>query len=321
MSPVRQADPDPLRHLIASRMLEPYPAYRNRVGAQRHAAFSLAQGESAWRSSTGAFILFEGGQAAAAACWRHLDWDSEMFGFPAARLDMLLTSGPYAEARARAGKVLDTVLADCAGRGIRHLTTRVDPRDYAALHALGAAGFELIDGIQTFALPVTAGIAHEFPPGTRLFEPRDLDSVTAIGRSSFVYDRFHNDPYLPKETSDRLHGVWTENCCLGKAADAVIVTEREGRLAGFVTVKVDAAARQSLGLSIAVIILVATADWARRSGCARDATRGTLAWCAREQVDSVEVGTQISNIPAGRAYEASGFRISGVSLTLRKVFS
>lgn len=321
MSVIRQASPDPLRNLIASRMLEPYPAYKNRVGAERHAAFALAQGEASWRASSGAFALLESNRATAAACWRHLEWDSEMFGFPAARLEMLLSSGTYAEARARSQQVLGSVLSDCSRQGIRHLTARVDTRDYAALHALQAAGFELIDGIQTFTLPVTEQIAADFPDGTRLYEPRDLDSVAEIGRTSFVYDRFHNDPFLPKQVSDHLHGVWTRNCCLGKAADAVIVSEREGRVASFVTVKLDAAARQGLGISIATIILVATAGWARRSGCARDATLGTLAWCARERVESVEVGTQISNIPAGRAYEARGFRISGVSLTLRRVFT
>lgn len=321
MSVIRQASPDPLRNLIASRMLEPYPAYKTKVGAERHAAYSLAQGEAAWRASTGAYALLESNRATAAACWRHLEWDSEMFGFPAGRLDMLLASGTYAEARARSQQVLGTVISDCARHGIRHLTARVDPRDYPALHTLQAAGFELIDGIQTFTLPVTDEISREFPEGARSYQPRDLDSVVEIGRTSFVYDRFHNDPFLPKAVSDSLHGVWTKNCCLGKAADAVIVSERENRVASFVTVKVDAAAKQGLGISIATIILVATAAWARRSGCARDATLGTLAWCARERVDSVEVGTQISNIPAGRAYEARGFRISGVSLTLRRVFT
>lgn len=321
MSVVRQASPDPLRNLIASRMLIPYPALESRVGAERHAAYSLAQGEAAWRAATGAFALIESNRAVAAGAWRHLPWDSGMFGFPAGRLEMLVASGSYQESRLRAQQVLASVVSDCAHQGIRHLTARVDTRDYAALHTLQAAGFELIDGIQTFGLPVTGEISREFPEGTRLFDSADLDAVVEIGRTSFLYDRFHNDPFLPKAAADYLHGVWTENCCLGKAADAVIVTEREGRIAGYATVKVDAAAKQGLGISIATIILVATAGWARRSGCARDVTLGTLAWCAREQVETVEVGTQISNVPAGRAYEARGFRLSGVSLTLRKVFT
>ena len=55
-----------------------------------------------------------------AAAWRALDWDTEQFGIPAARLDLLETSGSYTDARAHNRELLRAVLAECREGGIRH---------------------------------------------------------------------------------------------------------------------------------------------------------------------------------------------------------
>jgi ribosomal protein S18 acetylase RimI-like enzyme len=47
-------------------------------------------------------------------------------------------------------------------------------------------------------------------------------------------------------------------------------------------------------------------------------TRGALDWFRDQGVDIVEVGTQLSNIPASRLYESCGFRLVASSLSLRK---
>ena len=39
--------------------------------------------------------------SAGTAVWRTLEWDTEQFGIPAGRLELLDASGSYAEARAR----------------------------------------------------------------------------------------------------------------------------------------------------------------------------------------------------------------------------
>jgi RimJ/RimL family protein N-acetyltransferase len=246
------------------------------------------------------------------AAWRALDWDTEQFGIPAARLDLLETSGSYTDARAHKRELLTAVLAECREGGIRHLSARVDTGDLATIPALEEAGFELIDGIQTFLLRIK-GNPMPAPSGTRLFEPKDLPEILEIGRTAFFFDRFHADPALPAVVADRVNEAWTRNCCLGIAADAVVVAEEEGRVASYVTCQADSQARNG------IIVLVATAVWARGRGAARRASGAALHWFAERGIETVEVGTQLRNIPAARLYESLGFRLTRTSLTFRKV--
>jgi hypothetical protein len=86
-----------------------------------------------------------------------------------------------------------------------------------------------------------------------LFEPGDLPEILEIGRTAFIFDRFHADPALSPTVADLVNESWTRNCCLGTAADAVIVAEADGRVASYVTCQADHEAKRG------IIVLVATA--------------------------------------------------------------
>ena len=247
-----------------------------------------------------------------AAAWRVLEWDTHEFGILAARLETLEAPGSYAEARARKAELVSTVLHECRDSGVRHLSARVDSGDFSSIHALEDAGFELIDGIQTFRLSLRDNY-FAAPADTRLFEHADLPEVLEIGRTAFIFDRFHADPALPTQVADRVNESWTRNCCLGTAADAVIIAEERSRVASFVT------CRAGCDEDPGTIILVATAGWARGRGAARRASTAALRWFANQGLTSVEVGTQLRNIPAARLYESLGFRMVRTSFTLRKI--
>jgi RimJ/RimL family protein N-acetyltransferase len=204
------------------------------------------------------------------------------------------------------------VLDDCREAEVRHLSARVDTGDFTTIHALEEAGFELIDGIQTFGILLNGSHASA-PPGTRLFEERDLPEVLEIGRTAFTFDRFHADPALLPAVANQVNESWTRNCCLGIAADAVVVAEEEGRVASYVTCRADREASRG------IIILVATAEWARGRGGGRRASLAALHWFSAQGLNSVEVGTQLRNIPAARLYESLGFRLIRTSLTFRKI--
>jgi len=250
---------------------------------------------------------------AGTAVWRALEWDSEQLGLAAARLDVLDAAGGYAEARRRKRELLASVLDECRKAGIRHMTARVDTGDFTSIHALEEAGFELIDGIQTFLFPLNT-VPARAPAGTRLFDLKDLPEVLEIGRTAFVFDRFHADQALVPSVADRVNANWTRNCCLGIAADAVVVAEEDGRVASYVTCQADHKAGKG------IIILVATAEWARGRGAARRASLAAFQWFIGQGLATVEVGTQLRNIPAARLYESLGFRLARTSLTFRKVF-
>jgi RimJ/RimL family protein N-acetyltransferase len=279
------------------------------------------------------------GAVVGVACLTPLDWDTEQFGFPAARLEIHASAEDREQCMADHFELLKRVLDDCRRQGVAHLIARVDAGELTTIHALEHGGFELIDGIQTFSRRLT-GREHESPlpsrdrqgpdldgPGLqvacsiRLYQEADLPQIEKIARSSYIYDRFHADYALSTSKADAVNAAWVRNCCLGKMADAVIVAAEGDAVLGYATCKIDRDASRLLGTGCGVIGMVATSEAARNRGIAAAATHGALEWFRRNDVTVVEVGTQIRNVPAGRLYERCGFRLSAVNLTFRKWIS
>ena len=307
-----------LAEVLATDPAVPYRAHRDRIGKEQFDRWAAERGTRLLCNATGALETRTG-----AIAWKTLPWDSEFFGFPAARIDVLTASGGYTEARDATTKLIQRAVEDAVAANVRHIVARIDASSLAHSHALSENGFELIDGIQTFALSVgQASACGRLPPvsspDTRLATPDDAGQIAAIAFSSFVYDRFHNDVSIGTDAANRLHEAWARNSVSGEAADAVLIAESSGAIDAFVTVKIDSDSAGQLGTRFATIPLVATTHQARGKGAARRATTAVLAWCVSQDVDIVEVGTQISNIPAARLYQSAGFRTTAFSLTYRK---
>ncbi|MFN7933631.1 MAG: GNAT family N-acetyltransferase [Bryobacteraceae bacterium] len=221
----------------------------------------------------------------------------------------------------RKRQLLDAIRLGCRTAGVAHLSGRVQAADLTSIHALERSGFELIDGIQTFTLPAEdfPKTSPQCPPGVRIgeFEAWQMEGVLAIAKSAYRFDRFHADPALPAGAADQLHEDWLKNSCRGQAADFVMVATREEEVLSFVTVKYDSALRARNGGRLATIVLVATAAAGRGQGIAKATTLAVLSRLRKDGAAAVQVGTQLSNIPAGRLYESCGFRLAGSTLTFR----
>ncbi|HEU0120893.1 MAG TPA: GNAT family N-acetyltransferase [Bryobacteraceae bacterium] len=245
-------------------------------------------------------------------CWSPLPWDSQMYGFPAARMDSVLASSAE-----HLLPLLKMSIASARAAGIRHLIARVDAGDLPYLTALTRLGFELIDGIQTFSLSLPQSLETSPSIATRLYQPADLGQILNLARTAYLFDRFHSDPAIGNDVADRINEEWLRNSCSGQAADAVIVAVEEDSVLGYATCKLDTACRPFLGQSLGTIVMVATAESARRRGVAAACTRAAVDWFQRHGAGLVQVGTQFRNIPAARLYERCGFRIASNSLTWR----
>ncbi len=302
--------------------LNPYGAYASEFDDGAYAAFRdwrvrriLDQPHSRTLAARSA------GTIVASACWSFLTWDTQELGLPCGRLEWLAAAGPYSAARGRKEQLVRGVLEQCREGGIHYLISRLHSADLSGIHALEANGFELIDGIQTFSRALKAGQARPPDPAgrVRLYQPQDRQRILAIARASYIFDRFHNDPHIPRQAADSVNEHWVENCCLGSAADAVLVALDGDIPVGYVTCKLDRDAAGWLRILFGTIGMVATDPRLRGRGIARAATYAALDWFAQQGVAIVEVGTQLSNIPAGRLYELCGFRLAASTLTFRKL--
>jgi len=307
--------------LLRSYPFKPYAYYSPRVGEEALQQLFLARVEASIKSSVHSVWWVPGsGSAQGLALWTPLAWDSQQLGVGAGRLDYLIALGDYPNQYAIKETLLREVLKSCYDQGIQHFTARVHASDLSTFHLLEQYGFITVDGILTFSFEITDAYWPSPPAGLeiRLAGPEDIEQIKAIARSSYIYDRFHSDPCIPKAVADELHAVWLENSCLGKAADAVVVAAENGRILGYVTCKVDRQTTEYLGLTIGTIVLVATDADARGRGVAKALTYSALDWFRDQGVDIVEVGTQLRNIPASRLYESCGFRLVASSLSLRR---
>lgn len=272
-----------------------------------------------WMRELGSrLVLEEEPQGVAGACaWSPLTWDSERFGFPAARLEFLLAR----EDSVRRA-ILRTTLERSHEAGIQHLTARLDSSDMSGAHALVDAGFEMVDGILTFGLRIDDRMASAEVTGPAeigLFKRDQVEGIVELASKAYQFDRFHADSALRPGVADRIHAEWLRNSCEGGAADVVITAARDKQVLGFVTVKLDSEIERISGVRLATIMLVATAEAARGMGIGTAMTQYALRLLAGRRVRGVRVGTQLRNIAASRLYESCGFRLIGSGLTFRKL--
>lgn len=232
-----------------------------------------------------------------------LDWDTEFFGFPIARL--------------RAGRLTaeeaDRAETWCRERGIVCAYFLAEADDYATLHAAGAHGFELCDVRVTFAMRLAGdGNAAAAASGLRPSRLDDVPRLRAIAAGSFHDSRFYFDPRFARERCDGLYAAWIENS-VRRSADAALVADDGEGVQGFITCDVLDAGEGRIGL-------LAVDAAARGRGWGRRLVEGAVDWFRRRRIGTLRVATQLRNIPSQRLYQRCGFRTAEVRLWLHRWF-
>lgn len=246
-------------------------------------------------------------------------FDTEQFGWRTENIEGLMAQGDYHVSSQIKKELNAQVIKDCKRRNVCYLSHRASSNDISTIHVLEESGFATIDGLLTFSLDLNNWV-HKNSSSNYVFRPyreEDLPELKRIASESFMYDRFHSDPVIPKLSADRFHEVWIENSCRG-LVDAVMVAEKDGKAIGFITCKINSSFQQETGIKFGSIVLVATDRGKRGKGVAAGLLNYVLDWFKSEKVNIVEVGTQIRNIPASRLYEKAGFRLQETSFFFRR---
>ncbi len=319
-----QIDVDPefndgLRELVERWPYRPY-SYLPRITRSSQSAYVLNALAHAQQKGAVTYLGHERGQLQALLQLDFLPWDSEVLGFPVGRIAWWIEQPHIVESGPCRERLLRLMIGEARRRNIQYLFTRVPAKDVVAIHMLEKNGFRLVDGLLTFGVAPPEGLLpSEQSDGLRwgAFAPEDLPALRKIAAGSFSIDRFHADPAIGKEKADEVHRRWVENSCAG-FADCVLVA-RDTEPIGFTTLKIDRSAKPHLGVSIGVVVLVATSGEHRRKGVSRFLTLAALQWFRQAGCEWVEVGTQLANINASRVYQAAGFKLVGSSLTFRRL--
>jgi len=257
------------------------------------------------------------GEVQALAQWELLPWDTQMLGFPVARISALYRF-PSEVAFGFQKELLHDLVEEVRAAAVQYLMVRVPAGDIPAIGQLESLGFRMVDGILSFGRSLQDLPPQSGPDIVRTAGSQHISALREIAGASFSIDRFHSDPAIGPAKADEVQRAWIENSCTG-LADCVLVVEVDGELAGFTTLKLDRLAENKLGIRMGVIELVAVLPRFRRRGLAHALSLASLHWFHRAGCQWAEVGTQVANIHAARVYQSAGFLLTASSLTLRKL--
>jgi undecaprenyl-phosphate 4-deoxy-4-formamido-L-arabinose transferase len=217
---------------------------------------------------------------------RLLDWDSEFWGFPIARVV------PERLDMASANRVRRW----CERHGMACAYLLASAEDAETAAAAQAVGFVPVDTRVT--LKRSAGpLGPSDAGGARLRAATEADrpELTRIARRAHTDTRFYFDPHFSSQLAGELYARWVQR---GFQDDSrrLIVAEQQSRVVGYLLVK-----EEPLEID-----LIAVEAESRGQGIGR-ALVGAAIDLAPESL--VRVVTQARNVAALRLYEGCGFRV------------
>ena len=239
---------------------------------------------------------------------RLLPWDTSWWGFPTARV----ISSPGDEADVLA------IDAWCLRNRIQLLYFLCPSDDVASAQLAESSGFRLVD-VRVTLEHHASGPRDLHDPGPegvqlRLAGADDAGRLGDLAACGFRGTRFYADPGLSDAKCDDLYRVWMEQECTGQA-DAVVVAELSGEIAGFLSYSVDP---NGPGATIG---LVGVAAPYRGMGIGSLVLTEALSLLRGSGVTEVVVVTQGRNVPALRLYERHGFLTLDTSFWLHNWYS
>jgi len=235
----------------------------------------------------------------------YLEWDTTFFGFPIARVRSNSLTPELATA-------IDNW---CAEHRTHCLYFLARPDDASTTRTAEDHGFRLMD--------VRLVFEHELgsiaPPSgnsirVRPVESGDVDALLSIAQDSYHDTRFYFDAKFPRHLCDSLYRTWIKLSCEGYA-DAVLVAETDGLLAGYISCHLD-----NKKNNVGKIGLVGVATQARGRGIGQALVCHALEWFRGANATKVSVVTQGRNVSAQRLYQRYGFATESVHLWYHKWF-
>ena len=228
-----------------------------------------------------------------------LAWDSAFFGMAIARINEPALDDTRAAA----------VDAWCARQRVACVYYLAPADDAAAARCAARQGFDLVEFRLEFEWQGPAG---PMPTGVRAALPADVPALEAIARPSFTDSRFYVDGRFPRARCDDFYACWIrESCRPGGLADAVLVAERDGAPAAFITCKREPGPIGRIGL-------VGVDARFRGQGLGRQIVGAAQSWFAAQGLSPVRVVTQGRNIASQRLYQRDGFLTHAVGLYYHK---
>lgn len=232
----------------------------------------------------------------------HLEWESEFFSQKTGRLEF------NTQAPVLTHKQLDEF-------GVVH--AKVASHELSLIDKLSQFGFRFAEGEIDFKLSVgtenaTENICKQTEAQTSLFREaneNDIDLLMATASEVFVQSRFRTPWYQPDD-SGRFYALWVKKAVLGTFDNTCLLTvDSNNSVSGFVTLR-------QVSESEARVGLLAVMPNRIGQGIGKQLMSAAKFWCQQQEISTLYVATQISNIAASRLYTHSGALIESTTYWL-----
>ena len=227
-----------------------------------------------------------------------LEWDSDKFGFPVAKVRRVMSAIDLRGAIERM-RALGVVLAYY----VVPESSRLADRDAAAL------GATLIDTRVTLVRRVGSVVLEPVDPLSR-FHHADFTiesyrrggadpALVELARNAGRFSRFRVDPRIDAAVFHAIYDAWLVRSVRREIAQEVYVARAASELVGLVTMST-VGRRGTIGL-------LSVHESARGRGLGRALAELASAWSTAQRLPETQVATQLANAPACALYEGTGY--------------
>jgi dTDP-4-amino-4,6-dideoxy-D-galactose acyltransferase len=232
-------------------------------------------------------------QASDAVIWiREDSWDSSQLGKTVGKVEQLTGENK---------KDILRVLSDVVqSQKFQYILFRLNSSHLSWVQLIEESGGILLDASIELICTNVSAIQHHGTLTVKPYAESYREQVKSCA-GSFSHGRFFSDPLFRK--GQTIYQSWIENALDNAAADQTFIAVDHGELHGFVSIKSVKVGSKNL----LHIPLIAKKLNSSRPGVGKILLSSVLEYASEHQFDGVTLGTQISNLPALRAYTQMGF--------------
>lgn len=239
-----------------------------------------------------------------------LEWDSKFFSLKTAKIDIIPPAQPGHNAESLSSGItnLNGIFSQLRADGFKLLTAQVDTRDSLIFQSLEKNGFLMVDTIFGYQLAV-----RSFQENSQIRHATRQDEVVLRKIAAECFDnreqnvnRFNSDVRIQACTR-KMYELWIAKSLSGERADAVLVFEDNEKVVGFITIKKEPGSYG--GKSFASISLNAVSPGYQGKGIYNVLVKSAINWANEQNIDVVQIKTQISNCAVHSCWSRLGASI------------
>lgn len=246
-----------------------------------------------------------------------LSWDSEIFGFPCARIKYILSINNK-DTYSVKSRLVKEALVYAKSKDIKFIDCHLHPLDFTGIKSLIKNNFDLIATHIHHVWDFRKDFKLNYKPSTpiKLADSNDLPLLESISNEIIPYhNRFNLDKEMKKTGKiPILFKEWLKNSLLGRAK-CVLLAIKNDKVMGYTTIVIKENTKDFLGITIADVELTGVLASTRNKGVYRDMIITAVEWARENHIDIMEGVIHVCNAPANVVPPQLNARVLGAHHT------